>query len=45
MMVSVGCASSLLALHLACQALIVRDCDMALAGGKTVDLFPVNSKQ
>ncbi len=43
MMVSVGCASSLLALHVACQSLLMKDCDMALAGGATVDIFPANS--
>ncbi|MFJ4502678.1 amino acid adenylation domain-containing protein [Streptomyces sp. NPDC088864] len=33
-----ACSTSLLAVHLACQALLDYDCDMALAGGATVRL-------
>jgi non-ribosomal peptide synthetase component F/3-oxoacyl-(acyl-carrier-protein) synthase/thioesterase domain-containing protein/2-polyprenyl-3-methyl-5-hydroxy-6-metoxy-1,4-benzoquinol methylase/aryl carrier-like protein len=44
MMVSVGCSSSLLAVHLACQGLLSGDCEMALAGGVTLDLFPSNTR-
>jgi phthiocerol/phenolphthiocerol synthesis type-I polyketide synthase E len=39
MTVTSACSSSLLAVHLACQALITGECDMALAGGVSV-LFP-----
>lgn len=44
MMVATGCSSSLLAVHLACQALLSGDCDMAIAGGITLDLLPVSVK-
>ena len=33
-----GCSTSLVAIHLACQALLGAECDMALAGGATVRL-------
>ncbi|XP_031561672.1 uncharacterized protein LOC116297562 [Actinia tenebrosa] len=44
MMVATGCSSSLLAVHLACQGLLSGDCDMAIAGGITIDLLPVSTK-
>ncbi|MGI2902882.1 SDR family NAD(P)-dependent oxidoreductase [Tolypothrix sp. VBCCA 56010] len=34
--VQTGCSSSLVAVHLACQSLIDRECDMVLAGGVSV---------
>ncbi|MBW4592774.1 MAG: SDR family NAD(P)-dependent oxidoreductase [Brasilonema angustatum HA4187-MV1] len=34
--VQTGCSSSLVAVHLACQSLIDRECDMALTGGVSV---------
>lgn len=40
MMVATGCSSSLLSVHLAKQALLLGDCDMAIAGGITLDLLP-----
>ena len=36
--VNAGCASSLIAVHLACKALRANDCSMALAGGANVIL-------
>ena len=44
MMVATGCSSSLLAVHLACQGLLSNDCEMAIAGGITLDLLPLSLK-
>ncbi len=33
LLVDTACSSSLIAVHLACQALALRECDMAIAGG------------
>ena len=38
--VDTACSSSLVAIHLACQGLLSRETDMALAGGATVYLEP-----
>nr|WP_205614804.1 type I polyketide synthase [Streptomyces chartreusis] len=40
MSVDTACSSALVALHLACQALRSRECDLALAGGATVMATP-----
>jgi acyl transferase domain-containing protein len=40
--VDVACASSLSAVHLACQSLRLRECDLALSGGVHVILSPAN---
>ncbi|HEY1324221.1 MAG TPA: type I polyketide synthase, partial [Streptosporangiaceae bacterium] len=36
--VQTACSTSLVAVHLACQALLARDCDLALAGGVSIQL-------
>ncbi len=36
--VQTACSTSSVATHLACQALLSEECDMALAGGATIDL-------
>jgi polyketide synthase PksJ len=37
--IQTSCSTSLTAVHLACQAIINGECDMALAGGVSVNLF------
>jgi acyl transferase domain-containing protein/thioesterase domain-containing protein/acyl carrier protein len=39
--VQTACSTSLVAIHVACQSLLARECDLALAGGVTIDL-PLN---
>ncbi|MCZ8100878.1 MAG: SDR family oxidoreductase [Burkholderiales bacterium] len=36
--VQTACSTSLVAIHYACQSLLGRECDMALAGGVTIEL-------
>lgn len=42
MLVDTTCSSSLVAVHLACQAIKNRECEMAIAGGIKINLLPVN---
>ncbi|RWS11076.1 non-ribosomal peptide synthetase-like protein [Dinothrombium tinctorium] len=44
LLVGVGCSSSLLAVHLACEGLKNGDCKMAIAGGATLDCLPLSLK-
>ncbi|GFE67451.1 type I polyketide synthase [Chroococcus sp. FPU101] len=37
--IQTGCSTSLVAVHLACQSLLNRECDTALAGGITISSF------
>lgn len=41
MLVNTACSSSLIAVHLACQAIRNGECDMAIAGGTQVHVVPV----
>ncbi|CAK0769738.1 Malonyl CoA-acyl carrier protein transacylase (modular protein) [Gammaproteobacteria bacterium] len=42
MQLDAACSSSLLAVHLACQSLSLRECHLALAGGVAIFLSPAN---
>jgi phthiocerol/phenolphthiocerol synthesis type-I polyketide synthase E len=41
MNIQAGCSSSLVGIHVACQSLLMHDCDMALAGGASIS-YPVD---
>jgi acyl transferase domain-containing protein/acyl carrier protein len=43
MAIDTSCSSSLVAMHLACQSLRLRECDQALAGGVGLNLMPDTS--
>ncbi|MEW6733888.1 MAG: type I polyketide synthase [Acidobacteriota bacterium] len=45
LVVCAACASSLVTVHLACQSLRTRECDMALAGGVHILLLPETTIQ
>ena len=36
--IQTACSTSLVAIHLACQSLLYRECEMALAGGSTIEI-------
>jgi acyl transferase domain-containing protein/thioesterase domain-containing protein/acyl carrier protein len=38
MTIQTACSTSLVAVHVACQSLLNRECDMALAGGVTIEI-------
>ena len=43
-LVDTACASSLVAVHLACKAIQNRECDTAIAGGVKLHLIPIENK-
>ena len=43
MILDTACSSSSVSVHLACQAIKNRDCDMAIAGGIRINMLPVDN--
>ncbi len=43
MLINTACSSSLTAIHLACQALLNRECEMAVAGGMNINIAPIDN--
>lgn len=44
MVVDTACSSSMVAVHLACKGISNGECDMAIAGGIRINLFPLQNK-
>lgn len=45
MLVETACSSSLISIHLACQSIRNRECDMAIAGGLKITMIPLETKE
>ena len=44
MIIDTACSASLVSMHLACQALRLGECDMAIAGGIRINLIPLDNE-